>query len=215
MQAQQNFTPEASVGLKFGATASRVNFEPAVKQKLHQDFTGGVVFKYISQPHLGVQAELNYVRKGWQENPETGTGFQRPLVFVELPFLTHVALGKNRFRFIINLGPRLAYLVSANDSLSLARLPTSQPYQAKPIDNVLQAGLALGLGFSQRTPIGNFQLEGRLNLDMINNFSSQQDMPSSQNQSLEVSMSYLIPFSTRKGAGPVKPPALEKVTDPK
>ena len=79
--------------------------------------------KYISEKHLGLIMELNFVQKGWREffDPEQQPDFayQRTLSYLEVPFLTHVYFG-NRVRFIFNAGPKISFLLGENHEMSSA-----------------------------------------------------------------------------------------------
>ena len=98
--------PEMYVGASAGATGSMIFFNPTVAQTYIQGYTGGLMFRYIAEKNVGVQAELNFSQGGWKE-----AEFSRQLNYIELPFLTHIYIGK-KTRFIINAGPKVAYLLS-------------------------------------------------------------------------------------------------------
>ena len=98
------------IGLNGGMAASTVNFNPKVSQSFLIGYTGGLVFRQISQKSLGFQAELNYMQRGWQESDGN---YSRQLNFIELPIMTHFNFGK-KFRFFFNIGPKLGYLISEN-----------------------------------------------------------------------------------------------------
>ncbi|MDD3196530.1 MAG: hypothetical protein PHU68_12155 [Paludibacter sp.] len=68
MSAQTNdFTAETFLGVNGGSTLSMVNFLPAVNQSFLMGYHGGIVFRHNTQNHMGLQAELNYMQRGWNE----------------------------------------------------------------------------------------------------------------------------------------------------
>ena len=114
-QAQNNtFKQELSVGASFGMNFSSISFAPKVNQKMKQGYQGGVTLRWITENHLGLQAELNYAQQGWEEEFEEQPEYQysRTINYVELPFLTHIYFGGNRFKFFFNLGPKIGYALS-------------------------------------------------------------------------------------------------------
>ena len=87
--------PEIYVGVTAGATGSMVIFNPVVAQTYLQGYNGGLVFRYIAEKNVGMQAELNFSQRGWKE---ANGLFAKQLNYIELPFLTHIYMGKkNRF----------------------------------------------------------------------------------------------------------------------
>jgi len=153
-----NFRKETYVGLSGGATGSMVYFKPIVEQSYLLAYQGGFVFRYISEKHLGVQAELNYIQRGWSESGKT---FSKRLDYIELPFLTHIYFGKNA-RFFLNLGPEIGYLI--NETILQNSNPGSTAEQhIRAIQNKFKYGLTAGLGFSFHIKRQVLQLEARGN----------------------------------------------------
>jgi len=70
--AQDQFKSTTYIGISAGASISRVAFSPVV---IHQGLvisnSVGLVFRHISEPHIGLQIEVNYTGKGWVENLDT------------------------------------------------------------------------------------------------------------------------------------------------
>lgn len=189
-EAQDEFLPETAIGVKGGANFSRFVFEPSITQEIKTGYTGGLVFKYMAQPHLGVQLEANYVQRGWTETIGTDSTFTRDLNYLELPFMTHVAFGK-RTRFILNFGPNISYLISSTDSIAAIGESTDGYYQ-KEIDNPLMIALSLGIGMAKITSFGEFQLEARLTQGLNNVIENEQGVSTAANTSISVTLAYLL-----------------------
>lgn len=147
--------PELYFGLSGGATASQIGFNPTVRQDLYTGINGGALIRYVSDTYVGLQGEINFSQMGWLEE---ATNFSRRLNYVEMPFLTHIYIGK-KIRFIVNLGPQISYLLS--ESASAVPENSDDEQHIKTIQNKFDYGFALGLGFLVPISKNIFQLELR------------------------------------------------------
>lgn len=186
------------VGLKGGTSLSRYNFTPERPQEITFGYAGGLIFKHLSQPHIGVQLELNLVQKGWTERLDATQTFRRNMNYVEVPFMTHVVLGKRNTRVFANLGPNLAFLLSNRDSIQTVMAGEDFGYYQKEIESPLQFGFSVGVGLIQRSPFGTFQLEGRATQSLTSVFTNTQRVTSSTNTNIVISLGYLIDLRPRK-----------------
>ena len=66
-----------AVGVNGGLNMSQVDFSPSIKQKSQNGMSMGVTARYISEKYFnmlcGIQVELNYSQRGWNENIEDGS----------------------------------------------------------------------------------------------------------------------------------------------
>lgn len=161
------YKPEIYIGINGGMAASTVNFLPKVSQSFLMGYTGGLVFRQISQKSLGWQVELNYMQRGWQE---TELDYARQLSFIELPFLTHFNFGK-KFRFFFNIGPKVGFLIAENVLQNTQETSTSVQHTTL-IENKFDYGFAAGTGFYMNIKGQVFQLEARGNYSMSDIFSN-------------------------------------------
>src|ERR1035437_4239477 len=60
--------PEMYLGANVGITESMIMFKPTITQGLLMGFNGGLVFRYIAEKNVGMQAELNFSQRGWTES---------------------------------------------------------------------------------------------------------------------------------------------------
>lgn len=172
-QAQYNTKSEWYVGVTGGASLSNITLVPKLVDKA---FTvgnnGGVSVRYISEPHFGLQAELNVLEAGWKEDEEghgLSTSYERNLRLVDFPFLLHAYTGDQLFRGVLNVGPRFSYLLSSSETLVAGSTPLL--HHGKPVDHPFQYGIVGGGGFElhvKRLVIG---LEGRYTYYMSNLFN--------------------------------------------
>ncbi|GHS96633.1 hypothetical protein FACS189421_02040 [Bacteroidia bacterium] len=197
------FQPSWAFGLNAGATLSNVSFTPSVPQKMLLQESGGLVARYISEKHFGLQAELNYALRGWKEESDTVTHFNkyaRSLAYLELPVMMHFYydLGK-RARFVFNAGPQISYNIGEKElEEEIVTPPNSDPfiplYYDQKVQRKFDYGLTGGLGIEIRTGIGNFILEGRYYYGLSDIFHNRRidTFQSSHNQVIGVKLAYLI-----------------------
>lgn len=149
---------EIYIGTSHGVNGSMLLFNPNVRQTYLLGYNGGVAFRYISEKNYGLQIELNYSQRGWNEANQT---YSRRLNYIELPFLTHLYLG-DKNRFIFNLGPKIGYLLSESVIESDGLNPDSDQHLL-PAEFKFDYGIAAGLGYNLKTrSAGIFQLELRV-----------------------------------------------------
>lgn len=153
---QSTFTPETYMGFNGGATVSMVNFMPSVPQGYLNGYSGGVVFRHNSQNHLGMQAELNFNQRGWNEN----SGYIRRLNYIELPFMSHFYFG-NKVQFYLNLGPKVSVLLGDVVEGNYAGALTAEQHQ--PIANSIDYGFCGGFGLQLKTGKQIFLIDTRIN----------------------------------------------------
>ena len=147
-QTRSKFEEEVSIGAQGGLNLSQVRF-------LHNDVSyenelgnlgwrsgasAGVAVRFIAQKHFGIQLEANYLQCGWKEDFDNGTTIngvnfskgttERELDYLSVPLLAHIYFG-NKVRFIVNLGPKVGYLMNTSDKCGL----TSEQIDAIAKDN--------------------------------------------------------------------------------
>jgi hypothetical protein len=164
----QQFNKELSLGVSSGVTGSNVSFMPTIKQNYIWSYNGGITVRFISEKHFGLQGEINYSPRGWKENTENDSTYLRKLNYIELPLLTHLYFGK-KFRFIVNLGPKVAYLMSEKTSSNF--IPDNKK-EYKNIAHKFDYGLCGGGGFEFRAGSFNYIIEGRYNFSLADLFSN-------------------------------------------
>lgn len=163
-EQKRNFSIGVSGGVNFG----NVDFSPRIKQGYLIGPQGGFTARYISEKYFsmicGIQAEVNYSRRGWKEVIEDGSGdsYHRSMDYIEIPLLAHMAFGKeygNGARFILNLGPQIGFLIGEKETHAMPSILKEQ--YGKAAENSFDYGLIGGGGVEIRTGIGHFLLEGR------------------------------------------------------
>jgi hypothetical protein len=194
LSAQGSNQSKLSIGMRHGINFSKIIFEPPVSQDLNMGYNGGLVIKYMSETHAGIQAEFNYSERGWTEKFDTTMSYKRKLNYFEVPILSHFTIGKNRTKVIINAGPNLSYFLSDKEDFKLLQAGDTLSYYMRPIDRKFELGLVGGIGMVQETGIGDFQLEFRFHYGLQNIFFANKvsNLDKSQNQLYSVSLSYFF-----------------------
>lgn len=188
--------PEIYVGAHSGIMASTVLFQPNIAKidVMQSPLTvnGGLVFRYAGHKVCAIQAEVNYMPRGWHETIAVSENltidYTRRLDYIEVPLLMHLYFGKERFRGFINLGPQIGYCFRdvATQLPNTITLPHYQPIE-KPFD----WGLAGGLGCYYRTRrIGLFQLEARFNFSMGTIYNNRKVDYFSQSNAMNLSLNF-------------------------
>lgn len=180
--------PEMYVGANFGMTGSMVMFKPAVTQGYLIGYNGGVVFRYIAEKNVGMQAELNLSQRGWSE--KSGL-YVRQLNYLEIPFMTHIYMG-NKSRFFLNFGPKISYLLSENVLKNETSNIESQHITS--IENKLDYGLCAGIGLLFKLQGNVFQLDTRANYGLSDIFSSDKRdyFDTSNNVNVSVNLAWML-----------------------
>lgn len=161
-----------AIGINGGINLNNASFSPTIKQNKLMGINGGVTARYISEKYFkmicGAQLEVNFSQRGWSEYYQDypDLSYQCTMNYVEIPFLAHLAFGKEKgMQFFVNLGPQVGFLLGNSDKIDGdwdtvgANITTEQ--HGKAIDNRFDYGITAGLGLELRTKAGNFLLEGR------------------------------------------------------
>ena len=156
--------PEIYVGGHAGVMASTMLFNPSFDGmdilKSPLSVNGGLVFRYAGHKVCAIQAEINYMQRGWRE-VGTDVDYRRQLDYIEVPLLMHLYFGKKHFRGFLNLGPQIGYCFR---DVNYGTPNPLYAHQYEKIDKPFDWGVAGGLGVYYRTnKIGLFQLEARMN----------------------------------------------------
>jgi len=198
----KDYKMELYVGAKGGSTFSKVRFYPNVVESFQQGNTGGIMFRLISEPHIGFQIEVNYTQKGWKED---SISYLRRLNYISIPVMTHINLGDKAFRFTLNLGPEVAYQISEEEKYNAVTTPLPgengyRTYLGKPTDTQLDFLFTAGIGMEYHLKAGGaIALEGRAFYSLPNLFNPDNyPYKVSQSNGAQVSLAYLFQINKKK-----------------
>ena len=176
-----------AVGVNGGMNMSKVDFSPSIKQKSKNGMSMGITARYISEKYFnmlcGIQMELNYSQRGWNENIEDGTEntYSRTMNYLEVPMLAHLAFGKDALdrgvRFFLNLGPQFGLFLNEKENMSENWNSSHRPngvvqQYGKMVETKFDYGIVGGAGLELSTGIGHFLLEGRYYLGLSDFYKS-------------------------------------------
>jgi len=181
--------PEMYIGANVGVTESMVMFNPAVTQSFLMGLNGGFVFRYIAEKNVGMQAELNFSQRGWKE---ANGLYSRQLNYIELPFLTHIYVGRKN-RVFFNIGPKISYLISEK-VLANSSAVTTDLQHITSIQHPFDYGLCTGLGLLFNIGGNIYQLDTRANYSLSDVFNDQKKdyFANSNNFNLSVNLAWLL-----------------------
>ena len=178
--------PEYALGVRGGTTWSFTWFNPQIAQPtLPLTYHAGAQFRMVSEKYFGIKLELNYTQRGFKDKES-----QRRLDYIELPFMTHITFGQKLFRFFIDLGPEISYMIKDN------HIKSNNIQHSSPIKNKFDYGLVGGLGFEFNTKYGIYTIDTRYYFGINNLFgnSATEYFKASTNQNITLSLAYLFPI---------------------
>ncbi len=202
---QSHHDGNIAVGGKMGASFSKVNFSPSVPQMLQPGVVIGGTFRYIEERHFGVIVEFNAQQRGWKEDFEgLDFSYNRRFTYLQLPVLTHIFFGNDRFRFFFNAGPEIGYMINsataANFDIEQYRNIENFPHTNRNCDqfslkvkNKFDYGISAGAGIEwSKNSKHSLNLEGRFYYGLNDVFGNhKKDVFSSSNSfSVMVTLGY-------------------------
>ena len=200
---QTDFKTELYMGASGGMTFTKVRFYPNIAESYLQGNTGGLMFRLISEPHIGFQVELNYMQKGWKMD---SVGYSRRINYISVPIMTHINIGKKAMRFILNLGPEFAYELSEKEKFTDPSIsqPTSSQYNelfGQPSSSKIDLLFTVGIGMEYHLKSGSaIALEGRGFYSLPNLFDPNKYTYSiSQSNGLQFKLTYFFQINKKKG----------------
>ena len=176
-----------AIGINGGLNMSQVEFSPSIKQNTQNGMSLGVTARYMSEKYFnllcGIQVELNYSQRGWNEKIEDGSEntYSRTMNYLEVPFLAHLAFGKDAIdsgaQFFLHLGPQFAFFLNEKENMSDYWDPSYRPngvvqQYGKMVENKFDYGIVVGGGIELSTKVGHFLLEGRYYLGLSDFYKS-------------------------------------------
>lgn len=204
---QRTYEPHISIGGKAGVTMSKIAFSPSVEQSMIQGLSMGFTIRYTEEKIFGLIGELNIEQRGWKENfDETDFTYSRRLTYIQLPVMTHIYFGSNKFKGFVNLGPSVGYLISDSRSANfdyanpgdVEGFPIANRHvnqMTMDVKNHFDYGISAGAGIELILKgKHSLMLEGRYYYGLGNIFSAKKkdEFSASRNTSIQVSLGYMF-----------------------
>ena len=194
LKAQDQFKPSTYLGINAGINFARVSFRPSIRQNLLSTVSGGLVFRHVSEPHIGLQLEFDYAGKGWSEDLDSLGTYKRSLQTYHLPVQAVFIAGSRVLRLAFMLGPYVSWMKEEKETISV---DTShfRPYYTKPLEGKWEFGFTGGFGLEFHTRIGAFGLRAIYSNSLSNLFPLNSDTfyyNASRSQALHAGFTYFI-----------------------
>lgn len=171
------------LGFGAGCNIEQMAFIPKVQQSLFIGAMGGGIFRWDVEQYCSLQLETNYSIQGWRERfDDSSLKYARQFNYVEVPLVTHLFIPKSNFRFFVNMGPKIGYLLSEKNIVEQGDFKEFDATRhGMPVKNKLEWGLVGGLGVGM-TVFDRlyFELEGRFNYNFNDIYSTQRKDPYGQ-----------------------------------
>ncbi|MEG1585519.1 MAG: porin family protein [Bacteroidales bacterium] len=203
--AQKPFPKEHSLGVTGGVVLSKMSFQPiTIVQDYKMGPSFGITYRYIEEKYFGIQAELLYTRRGWKDRLEDYPDlfFERSMDYIELPILSHIFFGNNRFRGFVNLGPKFAYYLSDSKNTNITEKidGVETAHHTLAVSKKFDYGITGGAGIELRFGRNSILLEGRYYFGLGDIFPNEKKdiFEASSNQNISVSATYLFHLKRKK-----------------
>ena len=203
-QRRYNDYRAVSFGVKGGATLSKVNFRPSVREGFLPGMTAGASVRYIEEKYFGLQAELNFSQLGWDEVfEESPYRFSRTFNYLELPFMAHIYFGNKRVRGYINLGPQFGYMIGESYSSNFdvydppansGSVSSTEEQYTEEVGTRFDYGICGGAGFEIHAGKSAFLIEARYYFGLGDVFANRKKdtFSTSSNSAICVGIGYLF-----------------------
>jgi hypothetical protein len=193
--AQQNFVTSTYIGANANASFSRVSFDPAINQNWLTTTSFGLIFRHVSEKHIGTQVELNYAGKGWIEDLDTIGTYTRDLQALDFPVTAAFIAGSKKIRFAFTLGPYISYRLHEKETINIADSRYYRAYYLKPLESKWEFGFTVGISAEWHTAFGVFGARVAYCHSLTNIFPLSSDnyyYAASRSQTLNAGIIYFI-----------------------
>lgn len=215
LAAQKQFTPSTYLGITASGAFSHVGFTPSVNQNMVAASSFGLLFRHVSELHVGTQIELNYSGRGWTENRDSLGKYTRNVTVLEIPVTAVFIFGGKKLRFAFNLGPDVTYLLHEDEKISIVDAeynpdiyrfihggevyPNGNPlylgYYGKPLTQTWSFGFNGGASVEWYSKIGVFSIRASYSYMLTDYFPLNGDVfyyENSKSQTLNLGVSYMV-----------------------
>jgi hypothetical protein len=195
MNAQESFTPSTYIGFHGGANFSAVSFTPSLKQQLVNSPSFGIIFRHVSEPHIGIQIEVNKSGKGWKEIIDSVGTYKRKLETIDVPIMASFIAGSKLLRIAFNLGPYVSYLRQDKETIDIADMNDYRAHYQVDLVNKWEFGFTGGISIEFHTKLGAFGIGASYNHSLTNLFPLNKGtfyFNASRSQVIHADLCYLI-----------------------
>lgn len=193
------------IGAKAGYVFSALNVDIVQDTMvINQGKTFGLTFKSFSSKNTAIQIEIIYTDKGGNSLYDTSLitdtlPFVNPVYpfvlktkYIEMPVIMHLNFGKDKNKFVLNVGPNISYAFASEfdyfyDNAETLRLESK-------IHNSFEFGLNFGAGYERKFKNSLIDFEIRYSHGLTSIFKSKTLNYSllSQNQVISFALLYYL-----------------------
>jgi hypothetical protein len=195
LEAQKKFIPSTYVGIDGGMGMCWVGFNPTIKQNMLFTQFAGLFFRHVSEPHIGIQIEVNEAGRGWIENRDSLGTYKRERQVIDLPLTAVFIAGHKTVRFAFTIGPYVSYRLKDKEMNSVRDTAYYREYYNRQPDDRWEFGGTAGLALEWYTGIGDFALRATYSHSLTNVFPLSSPAfyyDSSRSQAVQVGLVYFI-----------------------
>ena len=179
VNCQENFSQKITLGIRGGVTHSKVYYIPKIGAQPVYAPGGGFFINYFSQPHVGIQLELNSITHGWKDKTDTTGTYSRVMRYLEIPLLTHVEIEVKHVVVCLDVGPYISFFQGQKEkydpNLRYNIVTDSVVYGQRNFiglepASTFEYGFLAGMGLGVNTKIGQFRIDVRYTNSLTNIF---------------------------------------------
>lgn len=159
LSAQKTFEPTTHVGVHGGVDFSTMSFRPQLNEEFLPGKEFGIFFRHVSEPHIGIQFEINVVDKGWKEVIDSVGTYTRRVNTINIPVMAAFIAGSRSLRFAFTLGPYIDYRYKDSEEIDIPDVKQYRSHYLIPFADKFEFGFAGGLAIEIYTKIGGFALK--------------------------------------------------------
>jgi len=194
----QEGMPRLSLGARAGFQQSIVDFGVNVGSDYIPGVNAGFQLQYMSRRMVGFELGILYSQVGWLQKARNVPTYERKISTLEIPLMTHIAIGKGPIRVLVDAGPYLRFHLADSKNNPFPDPDTTFQYQLSDLNANSTYGLVFGGGLSYRTPKIIIQARGFYHLGLTNYFESRVDQfLVSAERSVGGAISVLLPIGQK------------------
>lgn len=201
-QPKPPYQPRFYVGVSGGMSMSKLSFHPTVSLDQYYGYVGGFMGRVEVEKFASVQLEVNYSHRGWQDfyepDREGNPSYKMELDWIDIPLLTNLYLKAGKFRFFLNMGPQIGFLLSHKATISGSGFNEKDIRRHnQPLKSKFAWGLVGGPGVAfDMGRLGMIELEGRFNYAFNDMYSNQARDPYDKSSEMvgTLKLNYLYRF---------------------
>ncbi len=198
----------AYLGINGGANISDVYFSDTFRPVAIRTSTiygrhFGFVGKLFLAPHAGIQMQVSYVEKGYEQVFLNSSGYySAKMNYLEIPLMANAYFGKRRNEIFVNAGPYFELFLSQKETKIGEETEDEELYPFNPdSDRNMGYGVRASAGINRRFVFGLVQLEGGMALTisdmLVTNRLTSQVPDGSKHFMGFVTLSYMLPIGKK------------------